>query len=211
MEAQSNEELLARLAELEKYKSESEEGEVPTVFGVRLDQVGEIFDPYGIGNNRPFSFKDHPVGYRLRWCRESSRDQHGWKGWIPVEWEDEVGKNLSKYCWDAPRKLSNEVDSKVRRGDSMLCILPIGQWLARQLARTEKARANQKEHTTPEQNIVDEYKKGGVFGPGLTVSERPRAGFKMKPEEVSERSERAHGLLDTSEAGHNAVKDDGEE
>lgn len=211
MKAQEEKELRERLAALEDFHDKAVEDEIPTVFGLRLDQVGEIYDPYGIGNARPFSFKAHPEGFKLRWNREESRAKHGWKGWEPVDWDSDVGRNLMDYCYDPPRKLDNRIDSKVRRGDAILCILPAGQWLARQMARVNKAAANQAQHVTPEQDIIEEYKKGGVYGPGLTVSERPKQGFRMRAEEVSERSERAHGLLDESPAGHNSTEDNGEE
>lgn len=209
--ASKEKELQARIEELEALQRKVEESQIPTVFGVRLDQVGEVYDPYGAGQGKPLAFKDHPEGFKLRWCHEGSRASRGWKGWEPVFWDDEIGQNLEKYCFDAPRKLDNAIDAKVRRGDAILCKLPIGVWLSRQLARVEKARAQVARHKTEERDLINEY-QSNEFGPGLTESERPADGFRMRPEHVSDRSDAfaTRSLMEGSKAVDNTGEDNGD-
>lgn len=219
MKTETKQELRDRIAQLEEHieNKQVEDGDVPTLFGVRLDQVGEIHDPWGIERGNPFSFKNHPPGMRLHWCREDQRNKQGWDGFVPVTWEDEIAENLEDYCYEAPKKLDTQSDSAVRRGDTILCKIPVEAWLARQLRRVNRASQAKRDHMTPEQDLATRNNEG-EFGPGLTESERPEGGFRMLPEEVSDDRHDGNPLrimsipMDGTRAGDNAKRDaDGED
>jgi hypothetical protein len=197
--------LQAEVKRLQKIEDMVKDDEVPYLYGVRLDMVGEIHDPYAVRGNA-MSFIAHPHGKKLRWVKESSRNDKGWDGYEIVYWKDEIGQNIKAYTSDAPHKLDNDSDSKVRRGDMVLAWLPVEVWLYRQLERSKKAQAQAQGNTSPEEATLADY-KSGVFGEGLTASERPAGGFVPGSEEVSERTERAHSVFDDAVGGNKQAGD----
>jgi len=83
----------------------------------------------------------NPPGFRLGWKNEELRcGSRGWRGWIPIEYDDEIGRELDKYIQCPPTRMegSSQLDNKVRRGDTILCKLPEEIWLARQHKRVKK-------------------------------------------------------------------------
>ena len=98
-----------------------------------------VHDPYSVQN--PLTFKKEFPGYKFGWKGERHRGARGWRGWICVKYDDEIGRNLDEYIVDPPRKMEGSArqDNYVRRGDSILCILPRRMFDARQKERTDKA------------------------------------------------------------------------
>ena len=104
-----------------------------------------LYDPFDSKN--PHKIISNPSGFKLGWKNPMYRENHrGWRGWITVSYEDDIGKNLGKYLLDPPRKMSHHDDLLVRRGDVILCKLPEDMWLARQKARTDRASRNRLVH-----------------------------------------------------------------
>ena len=97
-----------------------------------------VHDPFDTQN--PHRIIANPPGFVLGWKNPLYRDGHrGWRGWRPVQFDDEIGRNLSKYLLDPPRRMEHAVDNMVRRGDTILCALEEDLWYARQLKRQRKA------------------------------------------------------------------------
>lgn len=130
--------------------------------------------------------KAHPPGKRLYWCNERYREasmggSRGWRGFVKVTFQDEIGKNLGKFIKDPPRRYegSDQRDNFVRRGDTILCWLPVGIWLNRQKARVQKANRGITE-AQAQQKLADT--RGRLEGEGLHQAPRPRRGFVMPRE-----------------------------
>lgn len=135
------------------------------------------YDPFETTEDA-HQIKAHPEGYRLYWCNPNLRDRKGWRGWIPVEYDSEIGRNLGDYLNDPPLKYegSKSFDNTVRRGtDLVLCYMPIGMWSARYRAKQEKINGRVRGvRGDANRNIREGV---NTFGPGLTDSVRPRKGF----------------------------------
>ena len=197
--------LEAEIARLQKIEADVIEGNIPSLFGTRLDMVGEIFDPHAVSGNA-MSFYADPPGFKLRWVNERRRNDRGWAGYEVVYWQDEIGENLTKYTSDAPVRMHNETDSKVRRGDMVLAKLPVGVWLARQLKRVDDAERGSKEHHTPERRILEDY-QSGEFGAGIENAARPVGGHKFTNEPVSERTAFAKDIFSDAKKGNKLAGD----
>ncbi len=139
-------------------------------------------DPYSMENN-PHEIKAHPPGWRLRWCNPNFRERRGWLGWEPVNYDDEIGRNLTDYLNDPPFKMegTKRFDNYVRRGaDAVLCKLPENLWAIRWQKGLDKA--NRRLYSNA--NTTNKVIKEGVstYGDGLTDSKRPKGGFKPGPD-----------------------------
>lgn len=87
-------------------------------------------DPFDVQN--PHVYLKEPPGFKFGWINPVYRDKHRtWRGWQPVQYDDPIGMNLSEYLLDPPARMAHAVDNLVRRGDVVLCILPLEYWLAR--------------------------------------------------------------------------------
>lgn len=151
----------------------SDEAKAAPTIGVEITS-----DPYAMDGS-PHDIKVHPEGYRLYWCNPNYRERRGWQGWEPVEYDDEIGRNLDQYLNDPPLKMegTKRFDNYVRRGaDAVLCKLPIGIWNARLEKKQEKANR----HLYAGANRKNKVFKEGVstYGDGLVDSKRPKGGFK---------------------------------
>lgn len=105
-----------------------------------------LYDPFDSKN--PHKIVKHPPGFRLGWKNPMYRENHrGWRGWVPVKYDSDVGRALKTYLLDPPRKMSHQDDDLVRRGDSILCMLPEEMWLKRQRDRVERAERNKSAHS----------------------------------------------------------------
>lgn len=182
----SRQELMARIAALEgtldALTSDPADGMV-TRFGVTLKEGTVISDPYS--SQSPVTFKAHPPGFRLSWCNPRIRNQIGWNGWTPVTYDSEIGENLDLYLNAVPARLEgvSAQDNYVRRGStSILCFLPEGVWLHRQMEVERKGRARQ--HLDADSGTDIRNPDGSVIisGEGLVSQERPDGGFKFKHE-----------------------------
>lgn len=109
--------------------------------GEAIDQsVRTIHDPFSSRN--PHQIKANPAGKVLSWKNPKYRQERGWRGWTPVTYDDEIGRELDTYIIDPPHKMegSAHLDNYVRRGtDSVLCWIPEEVWLARQLEQSQRA------------------------------------------------------------------------
>lgn len=104
-----------------------------------------LYDPFDSKN--PHKIVRNPSGYVLGWKNPMYRENHrGWRGWVPVDYDSEVGRDLKRYLLDPPRKMAHQDDNLVRRGDAILCMLPIDMWEARQCDRVERASRNREVH-----------------------------------------------------------------
>jgi hypothetical protein len=131
-----------------------------------------IHDPFA-GKN-PMRFKKHPAGRRLSWLNPKYRDNN-MQGYRYVEYSSEIGKNLSQYLTEVPSKMigSAQQDNLVRRGDSVLGVIPYGIWKARQIARESKAARNLQAVAGRGQKVTRE---GQSYGHGLGVDSNPTRG-----------------------------------
>jgi len=97
------------------------------------------FDPYS--ENDFLKFKKFPDTYVLRWCNPNYRRTRGWRGWQPVKWSDDIGRNLGDYLIDPPHRFEGmaTMDDYIRAGnDLVLCKLHAGVWFARKRAMRER-------------------------------------------------------------------------
>ena len=138
-------------------------------------------DPFDCGVN-PHHIKKHPAGKILSWKNPNIRNgTRGWRGWVPITYDSEYGKQLLDYIDDPPAKMegSSNQDNYVRRGtDSILCYIDEEIWLARQHKRESKALHKQ----LAAQSVRNQILGPGVetFGDGVQVEGSPPGGFKAR-------------------------------
>lgn len=121
-----------------------------------------LHDPFDSQN--PHLILKDPPGFKLGWKNPLYRDGHrGWRGWRAVEHTDEIGRNLSKYLLDPPRRMEHAVDNYVRRGDSILCFIEHEIWEARQQRRSQLAARRAGEHARDMR--VDRIRSEADLGP----------------------------------------------
>lgn len=102
------------------------------------DGFDVAYDDFDVQN--PHKIIANPPGYMLGWKNPKYREEkRGWRGWVVVQFDDFIGRNLSKYLLDPPRRMEHATDNSVRRGDALLCYLPKNLWDARQQQRERKA------------------------------------------------------------------------
>ena len=145
-----------------------------------------IHDPFA-GKN-PMRFKKHPPGRRLSWLNPKYRDNN-MLGYRYVAYDSEIGKNLKEYLTDPPSKMIGSVqhDNLVRRGDSILGVIPYGIWKARQLAREDKAARNLRAVAGRGQKVVSDDAE--TYGTGLNIDPNPTRGA------LSEDAFRGRGVM----------------
>lgn len=136
-------------------------------------------DPFDADQN-PHHIKKHPDGLILSWKNPNIRNgTRGWRGWVPVTYDSEIGEKLTEYIPDPPAKMegSADQDNYVRRGtDSILCSIPEEMFYARQQKRESKALRKQ----LAAQAVRNRVLGPGVetFGDGVQVENSPPGGFK---------------------------------
>lgn len=124
-----------------------------------------LSDPYSRHN--PHQPVSHPAGKRLSWKNAKYRASRGWEGWVKVEWDDDIGKNLHRYLNEVPDRMDGAVDNYVRRGDVILCWLPEVYYLSRQKARQEiidrydSGDPNKRRDDPRKKHLVDEDDSNG--------------------------------------------------
>jgi hypothetical protein len=99
------------------------------------------YDPFDEQN--PHVIRNHPEGFVLSWKNPNLRAHKGWRGWVPITYDDEIGKNLDQYLLDPPPRMEGmaQIDNYIRRGsDSILCKLPKDLWDARQARRETRSK-----------------------------------------------------------------------
>lgn len=147
--------------------------------GQPYDPAPELpYDPFD--EQHPHRILDNPEGWVLSWKNPNLREKRGWRGWIPITYDDEYGKELDKYLQDPPKKMEGiaHQDNYVRRGtDSILCRIPEDIWKARQMKRELKAnrklgRASASDNTTI-QHGVETYGDGLKSYRGPSRPSRP--------------------------------------
>ena len=135
-------------------------------------------DPFDCKN--PHKILKHPEGKILSWKNPRIRQDKGWKGWEPITWDSEIGKNLASYINDPPAKLEgiSKQDNYVRRGtDSILSQIDEEIWNARQQKREDKALRKQLAANATANGAIG----NGVetFGDGVRKESPPAGGFKQ--------------------------------
>lgn len=110
--------------------------------GENVDPAPQVhYDPFDEQN--PHVILKHPEGFVLSWKNPDLRAKQGWKGWVPVTYDDEIGQNIDQYLSDPPPRMEGtaQLDNYVRRGtDSILCKLPADLWETRQRKRVERSK-----------------------------------------------------------------------
>ena len=164
---------LARMEALmeEKLDAGTYEGPQPKVY----------HDPFECVN--PHKFKCHPEGLHFSWKNPRIMDDKGPRGWTPVTWDREIGRNIDEYLSRAPAKLQGieTQDNYVRRGvDSILCVIKEEIWLARQQKRESKALRKQMAANARANVTIGEGVE--TFGDGVKHDPRPAGGFKPREE-----------------------------
>lgn len=142
----------------------------------------EMFhDPFDLGVN-PHFIKKHPPGKRLSWKNPKIRNgTRGWRGWVPVEYDDEYGLQLSDFIADPPAKMegSAQQDNYVRRGtDSILCWIHEEIYMARQAKRESKALHKQAAANNNRNQVLGVGVE--TFGEGVTVEGQAPGGFRSR-------------------------------
>ena len=131
---------------------------------------GRPHDPEPVMRHDPFDEQNphlilsHPDGFVLSWKNPNYRAHRGWRGWVPITYDDEVGKELGKYLLDPPPRMEgmSQVDNYVRRGtDSILCRIPVEIWNERQAKRAERAQSREARSSAVN---VDKSKHVSVYG-----------------------------------------------
>ena len=152
-----------------------------------------FFDPFDIDVN-PLTILKNPAGKVLGWKNPNLRNgSRGWRGWVPITYDSEIGQNLREYINDPPAKLAGtaDQDNYVRRGtDSILCWIDEDIFKARQQKREQKALAKQLAATASQNTVL----RAGVstFGEGVRHEERPAGGFKVREDAPPLVGEHAH-------------------
>lgn len=139
-------------------------------------------DPFDAGTN-PHFIKKHPPGKVLSWKNPNIRNgTRGWRGWVPIEYDDEYGLQLSEYISDPPAKMEGSAsqDNYVRRGtDSILCWIIEETYLARQEKRERKALHKQLAANNTRNVVLGPGVE--TFGSGVQVEGPSPGGFKARP------------------------------
>ena len=130
-----------------------------------------LYDPFDEQN--PHKILKNPDGWVLSWKNPDYRAHRGWRGWIPIEFDDEIGSELGKYLNDPPERMAGmaQIDNYVRRGtDSILCKLPQELWDARQQKRVSNA-----EYRFQQSRAVNQIrtKQFSTYGDGGTPGDVP--------------------------------------
>lgn len=140
-------------------------------------------DPFDMETN-PHHVKKDPPGKVLGWKNPNLRNAPtcGWKGWTPVQYDDEIGQNLAEYIFDPPSKLAGTAaqDNYVRRGtDSILCWLDENIYKARQIKREQKALGRQLAASARGNSML--HPGVSTFGDGMQRDESPNIGSGQPP------------------------------
>ena len=100
------------------------------------------------------------------------------RGWIPVRFDDAIGRELHKYVGEPPARMAGtaELDSVVRRGDVMLCHIDFGIWRSRQLSREREAQRRIKHASDQDPESLGLF--ASTEGPGFEVDGAPRGESK---------------------------------
>jgi hypothetical protein len=138
-------------------------------------------DPFDADVN-PHHIKKHPEGKILSWKNPNIRNStRGWRGWVPITYDDEYGSQLSEYIDDPPAKMegSSDQDNYVRRGtDSILCWIEEEIYMARQQKRESKALRKQLAANNNRNQVLGRGVE--TFGDGVQVEGTPAGGFKAR-------------------------------
>ena len=144
-----------------------------------VPSLKQLYDPYESHN--PLHIKSDiepdakfPEGQKLSWKSDRIRQYKGWRGWIPVRWDDEYGKNLGDYLGDAPMRMegSENLDGYVRRGGLILCRLDKRIWNSRNAKRELK---DMQQRGVAGANTIHFDRQGvQIDGEGMSEDQRPR-------------------------------------
>lgn len=155
--------------------------------GVTRDEINRamevLYDPYDVQD--PFAIlreippdETDPDGQVLQWKSPRYRVRRGWRGWIPIQWDDQYGTDeiLSKYLNEPPARMvgPDKVDSLVRRGDLVLSRLNKRIWQSRQLKRELLSAQQRGAFENNQEKIIRDGLR--IVGKGLQRDEDTRQG-----------------------------------
>lgn len=199
----TNKELEARLKELERENEQMRELVETSVADRQAHAAAgndttldfsTLYDPYESHN--PLHIKQDiepdakfPEGQKLSWKSERIRQHKGWRGWIPVRWEDEYGQKLDEYLGDAPMRMegSENIDGYVRRGGLILCRLDMRIWKSRSAKRQMK---DAQQRGVSGANTIHFDRQGvEISGEGMSDDSSPRRTGSRPLAEGASRSE----------------------
>lgn len=158
-------------------------------------EIDQLYDPYDshnplrIAKNIEADAK-FPEGQKLSWKSDRVRQFKGWKGWIPIRWDDEYGQQLGEYLSDAPMRMegSENLDGYVRRGGLILCRLDMRIWNSRNAKRELKDAQRRGKSHIESRNLFG--REGvNITGTGMGVDGRPRSVGAPPAAEGARRSE----------------------
>ncbi len=153
--------------QMEDGKGEVTRDEINRAMEVLYDPY-DVQDPFKILAEIPPDETD-PDGQVLQWKSPRYRERRGWRGWIPIHWDDQYGneETLAKYVLEPPARMvgPDKVDSCVRRGDKVLSRLNKRIWQSRQLKRELLQAQQQGMYEQGQEQIIREGLR--IVGKGL--------------------------------------------
>lgn len=160
--------------QMEDGKEEVTRDEINRAMEVLYDPY-DVQDPFKILKEIPPDETD-PDGQVLQWKSPRYRERRGWRGWIPIQWEDQYGTTeiLSKYLNEPPTRMvgPDKVDSLVRRGDLVLARLNKRIWQSRQLKRELLSAQQRGAFEMGQETIIRDGLR--IVGKGLQRDENPK-------------------------------------
>jgi hypothetical protein len=130
-------------------------------------------DPWDITN--ALKILSNPKGKVLRWISPQYRAQgRGMRGWIPVRYDDAIGRELDLYIPDPPSRMEGmvELDDVVRRGDVVLCWIDAGVFARRRQKNFDKANRHLIQAAQHKQRTFGKH--GSTYGEGLQDDDEPQ-------------------------------------
>jgi len=170
---QENEELKSRLKAMEDLIAKQKAA------GQSVDPEPFVYyDPYDSDVN-PLIIKENPEGKILSWKNPNVRNTRGWQGWTPVQYDDEIGRELDRYVNNPPPQMEGTAtqDNYVRRGtDSILCWIDKRIWDTRKRKALDKA--NRRTQMASGAGNTTLMRGVSTFGEGVRTTASSRDGGK---------------------------------
>ncbi len=167
--------------------------------GVTRDEINRamevLYDPYDVQD--PFAIlreippdETDPDGQVLQWKSPRYRVRRGWRGWIPIQWDDQYGTDeiLSLYLNEPPARMvgPDKVDSLVRRGDLVLSRINKRIWQSRQLKRELLSAQQRGAFENNQEEIIRDGLR--IVGKGLQRDEKPQQKSSESRQEFNPRT-----------------------
>ena len=138
-----------------------------------VERAMVLRDPWDVTN--ALRILSNPPGKVLRWISPAYRAQgRGMRGWIPVRYDDAIGRELDLYIPDPPSKMEGMValDDVVRRGDVVLCWLDEGVYTRRRQKNFDKTNRHLQQAAQHRNKTFGKH--GSTYGEGLQDDDEPQ-------------------------------------